>query len=159
MRLLQSTIFHRNLFHIQKTGSIRKETRTQFRFGDGKEIKIEPGTNYSSIWFKFFPGKPKATPEQFFILKEGIEALVTQLGNEGKLPKDWIETVATPQDVNVPEIPEYILEQVPENMEINIVLRGETLFDVSCDYTQEYLDEQERLRQEEEFDGEVEVDE
>ena len=141
------------------TDRMRKKTHKPLTYRDGNPIRIKPGVNRVSVDFEFAEGMPKATPEEFLLLFNAINAAIQDLEDDGKIRENWIANVSTPRDISIPPIPDWIAEQVQENMEMKCEVRGSTYLEFFEDYTDEWHAEQERIRKEQEEKGREEVEE
>jgi hypothetical protein len=96
---------------------ILKATRRRLRYKDpdnpanldGIPIEIDPKLYQVFLMLSL---TRLGTPEEFKILFDAIMAVVKQLEEAEKLPKDWVKFVATPFNTKCPKIPEHFADSI-----------------------------------------------
>ena len=104
---------------------IRTETQKPLEYENGAPIEITPNTQCS---FLFLELERLATEEEFELICGAVLQTV-----EGILP-GLVKKVGTPFDASVPSIPQKFLDELEEDQEMKVFLRGETHFEIEKHY-------------------------
>ena len=97
---------------------VQLQTNTKLEFGNGREIKLATGSTYVGVGLKV---KEVLTAEKFFALKAIIEESLMKAVIAGVVDADWLQGIETWFDVEVPEVPEELLE---DGYEYAAILKG-----------------------------------
>jgi len=76
---------------------------------DGVLIEIDPNLHQVFLMLSL---TRLGTPEEFYALFGAIMAMVKQMEDAEQLPRDWVQSVATPFNIKCPKIPEHFADDI-----------------------------------------------